>query len=399
MSKSKTVAALEIGTGKMQVFLGEIVDGKMLNFVGSGQAMTAGVKKADICDVVKAAARAQAAIVEAEKSASAQIKTVCLGISGTHIKGFRNTGSANVSGADAIVRREDIERATEDARSKTLAEGRSYIHRICSGYFLDGKYCADPVGMRAEHIDVEYWMLYGDNEKISDALHVVQSFGLEVEHLVFSGIASALAVTDEKQRENGVLVVDIGCGTSDYSYVKHGRTVQAGVIPIGGDHITNDLSFGLQLSRKDSERIKIHCGKATITEDEKSQKFWKLGDQQIGDKKIPMDAINKIVRARLEELFLLLRDELDEFLIEDGIREIVLTGGTSNLNGICELASAVMELPCSKGKFASAVQPCLRYQEYATALGLLEYARREEEVASAKNTGWLGGMFSTIFKL
>lgn len=105
MSKSKTIAALEIGTGKMQVFLGEIIDGKMLNIVGSGQATTSGVKKADICDVVKAAAQAQVAIVMAEHSSNTPIKSVCLGISGTHIRGFRNTGSANVSGADGIVRR------------------------------------------------------------------------------------------------------------------------------------------------------------------------------------------------------------------------------------------------------------------------------------------------------
>lgn len=117
MSDSKTITALEIGTGKMQVFIGEVVDDKLLNFIGSGQAATEGVKKADIVDIRRAASQAQAAIVMAERSASAQIKSVCLGISGTHIKGFRNVGSANVSGADGVVRREDVERAKEDART------------------------------------------------------------------------------------------------------------------------------------------------------------------------------------------------------------------------------------------------------------------------------------------
>ena len=395
MSKSKTIAALEIGTGKMQVFLGEIVDGKMLNIVGSGQATTAGVKKADICDVVKAAAQAQTAIVMAEHSSATPIKSVCLGISGTHIRGFRNTGSANVSSADGVVRRDDLQRAVDDARGKSLANGRTYIQRICSGYFLDGKYCADPIGERAEHIEVSYWMLHGDREKITDALHVVQSFGLEVEYLVFSGIASGYVVTDAVQRENGVLVVDIGCGTSDYAYFKHGKPVFAGVIPVGGDHITNDLSFGLRLSRKDSERIKIHCGKATITADEKSQKFWNIGNQQIGDKKIPMEAVNLIIRSRLEELFCLLRNECAEHMPEYAeLNEVVLTGGTSNLSGICELASAVLEVPCSKGKFGSSLQPALRYQEFSTALGLLEHARMEEEIRSRKKTNWFSNIFN-----
>ena len=395
MSKSKTIAALEIGTGKMQVFLGEIVDGKILNIVGSGQATTAGVKKADICDVVKAATQAQAAIVMAEHKSATPIKSVCLGISGTHIKGFRNTGSANVSSADGIVRQEDLERAIEDARGKSLPEGRTFIQKICSGYYLDGKYCAQPIGEHAEHIDVEYWLLHGDSEKIMDALHVVQSFGLEVEYLVFSGIASGYTVTNAQQKEDGVLVIDIGCGTSDFVYFAHGRPVFAGVIPIGGDHITNDLSFGLRLNRKNSERIKIHCGKAIITEDEKSQKFWNQGDKQIGDRKIPLEAINKVIRARLEELFTIMREECEKYIPEEcELKEVVLTGGTSNLDRICELAEGILEVPCAKGKFCSALQTGLRYQEYATALGLLEYARMEEEKNSNKKTRWFSNIFN-----
>ncbi len=394
-NRSKTIAALEIGTGKMQVFLGEIVDGKMLNIIGSGQATTSGVKKADICDVVKAAAQAQSAIVMAEHSSSAQIQSVCLGISGTHIKGFRNTGSANVSSADGIVRDEDLKRAVADASGKSLPEGRTFIQKICCGYYLDGKYCANPIGQCAEHIDVDYWMLHGDSEKIMDALHVVQSFGLEVEHLVFSGIASGYTVTNARQKDEGTLVVDIGCGTSDYAYFAHGNPVFAGVIPIGGDHITNDLSFGLQLNRKNSERIKIHCGKAIITEDEKSQKFWNQGDRQIGDKKIPMEAINQVIRARLEELFSLLRAECREYLPEEcEIKEVIITGGTSKLEGICTLAEGIMEVPCSMGKFCSALQPGLRYQEYATALGLLEYARMEEAKSTNKKNKWFSNIFN-----
>ena len=304
MSDSKTITALEIGTGKMQVFIGEVVDDKLLNFIGSGQAATEGVKKADIVDIRRAASQAQAAIVMAERSASAQIKSVCLGISGTHIKGFRNVGSANVSGADGVVRREDVERAKEDARTKSLAEGRSYIHRICCGYYVDDKFCTNPLGLSGRRVDAEYWMMHGDNDRIASAIHAVESFGIEVEHLVFSGIASALAVTSPQQKIDGVLCVDIGCGTSDYAYYRHGHIVQAGVIPVGGDHITNDLSFGIRLTRKNSERVKIHCGKANLSEDERGMQFWSLGDKQIGDKKIPLDAVNRIIRARLEEFFI-----------------------------------------------------------------------------------------------
>ena len=400
MSDSKTIAALEIGTGKMQVFIGEIVDNKMLNLVGVGQAATDGVKKADIIDVKKAAEQAQAAIVMAERSCSVPIKSVCLGISGTHIQGFRNIGSANVAGSDGIVRKSDVDRAKDDARSKTLPEGRSYIHRICCGFYLDDeRFTTDPIGEKASRIVAEYWMIHGDSEKIRAAMHVVQSFGLEVEYLVFSGLASAITVTSPAQKENGVLVVDIGCGTSDYAFYKNGLPVQAGVIPVGGDHITNDLSFGIRLSRKNSERIKTRFGKAIITKDECDIKFWSQGDKQIGDRKIPLEAINKVIRARLEELFLLLRQDMIDHFSEGSVNEVVLTGGTSKLNGICELAEAVLERPCSLGKFPPSVAENLRHQEFATALGLLEYARMKEMNGGREKGSSITEKIAKIFKI
>lgn len=397
MSDSETIAAIEIGTGKIQVFLGEIIDGKTLNFLGAGHAATKGVKKADILDIRNAAESAHDAIIKAESFSGAQALNVCLGISGTHIRGFQHSGSASVSAADGVVRRQDVEKACADAQNKSLAEGLSYISKICFGYEVDGEFCLDPVGRKGSRVSANYWMLYGNSEKIADAMHVVESFGLEIKHLVFSGIASALAATTPRQKEDGVLVADIGCGTTDYAYYKHGKIVRAGVVPVGGDHLTNDLSFGLRLSRKNAESIKTKCAKAVISEDERPKKFWISGDGQIGDRKVPLEAINKIVRARLEELFLILREEVSEFLCEDGIKEVVLTGGTSNLKGICMLASGVFDLPCSLGKFDESVTEKLRRQELSTALGLLEYYKKNtEEVALKQPRGFIGILKKTF---
>ncbi len=397
MNESKTITAIEIGSKKTRVFLGEILDAKRINFVGdSGNFGSVGVKKGSIYDLGKAARTAQDAIVKAERSVRGfSTQDVCIAISGSHIKGFRNVGSANVAGADGIVRADDIKRAKDDAKSKVLADGRTYIHKICCGYYLDGKYHTNPIGLKGEHIDAEYWLVHGDTSKISELIHIVRSFGLELEHMVLSGIASALAVSDAEQKKRGVLVVDIGAGTSDYAYFKHGNIFQAGVIPIGGDHITNDLSFGLRLTRKNAIAVKEHCGKAIISEDEKLRQFWTIGDKQIGDKKISMASINAIIRARLEELFLIIREELQDYLNENGIREVVLTGGTSELKGICELASAVLELPCSKGSFESSTRKELRIQENATLLGLLEYTKNECRRQTKKKSkfGFLGELF------
>ena len=399
MSDSKTVVALEIGTGKMQVFVGEIVDNKMLRIVGMGQAPSEGIKKGDIFDLRKAASSAQTAIVGAERTISTGINSVCLGISGTHIKGFRTVGSANVSSADGLVTRKDIDRARDDAKSKSLVEGKSYIHQICCGYYLDGRFSSNPLGERANKIDAEFWMVYGDNEKIEQALAIVQSLGLEVEYLVFSGIASARIVTSAEEKNAGVLCIDIGCGTADYAFYKHGRPIQAGVIPVGGDHITNDLSFGLRLSRKNSERIKTRFAKALITEQEAESTIWTEGDKQIGDRKIPVEAINCVVRARLEELFLLLRSELGEYFNSGAIKCVVFTGGTSRMARLCELAQRVFEVPCSTAKFSKSVKDSLRHPEYSGALGLLDHALSETIKESGNKRRSMSKILKKVFGL
>ncbi len=374
MSDSQTIASLDIGTYKMQVLVGEIVDNNSLHIIGMGRARSEGVKKGDIIDIRKAALRAQEAIVNAEKSNSASLKSVCLGISGTHVMGFRNLGSANVSGADGLVRKADVERACEDARSKNLPEGRTYICRICCGFYLDGQFTVSPLGKKANRIDAEFWMMHGDSEKIYDAMHLVESFGLEVDHLMFSGICSAKTVTTPVQRDDGVVCIDIGCGTSDYAFYKHGKPIQAGVVPVGGDHLTNDISLGLKLSPKNSESLKIRFGAAAPDESDRNKSVWAVGDKQIGDRKISLYSMRKIMNARLAELFELIRQDLGEYVEDGAIRSLVLTGGTSRIAGICELAQEIFGVPCSNGRFNAAIKEELREPEFATSIGLLEHA-------------------------
>ncbi len=395
MGESKTILALDIGTSKMQAFVGELVDSSRINVVGMGQSASRGVKKGDIIDLRAAAESAQVAIVNAEKAASVKLDTVCLGISGGHIKGFRNLGSANVSGSDSIVRKSDLDRAKDDAKTKTPADGRSYIHMISCGYRLDEnqEFVKNPVGRKASRVYADFWMLHGDSEKIREAIQIVESLNLNVDNIAFSGIASGRMTTSPEQRENGVLAVDIGCGTTDYVFYKHGKALQAGVIPVAGEHLTNDLSFGLRISRKNAERIKKYKGKAVLSEEERKTEIWLTGDKQIGDRRIPMEAINKIISLRLEELFSILRSDLSEYFDEKCVKEIVLTGGTSKLKGICEFANYVLGVPCYPATFDNSVNKELKYPEYATALGLLNF----ESAEIAKESKEKKGFFNRIF--
>ena len=398
MSESQTIAVLEWGTSKIKVLLAELVDGKKMNIISKSSADTClAIKKGDILDVAKTYNKTRDAVISAENNGSVSIKSVSLAISGTHIKAFRNLGSANISSSDGLVRQEDVERAREDAKRKILEKGRSYIQKICCGYYLDGKYCADPVGKPAAKIDAEYLMLHGDNDRIIEMANIIRSAGLEFDDIVVSGIASAMAVASPKQKMEGVLVADIGAGTTDYAVVKNNKVFLAGVIPIGGNHITNDLATGLRIAAKTAESVKISCGKLNITENERGKVYWAIGDRQIGDKKILGGSINKIVRARVIELLEVLREDVSEYLGEDGIREVVLTGGAANTGGICELASEIFSRPCSKGMFSEELPKHLRMQSWATAIGMLEHVKNREMRRSEKQAGFLGalkGLFS-----
>lgn len=380
MGENRTIVALEMGTCKTQVFVGEVMYDGSSNIVGMGREHSSGIKKGDIVDIRKAAKSILDALSQAEKTArEAAVKSVCLGISGTHIKGFRNLGSANVSGADSIVRERDLERAREDAISKILPKDRIYINRICCGYHLDNtRFVQNPIGEKASHIDAEFWMIHGDAAKIEDAIHAVESFNMNVDHLAFSGIASGLVVTSKEQKENGTLVIDMGCGTSDYALFKNGKPIQACPIPLGGDHLTNDLAFGLRMNTKNAERIKTRFGKAFMEADEVGLKIWTEGDKQIGDREIPFESVVKILRLRLEEIFLFVREDLEEYFANGSVKEVVLTGGGSKLKGVCSLAEGVFGVPCSLGKLEhKKISEGLRHPEYATALGLLEFAKYE----------------------
>ena len=392
MSASETVFALEIGTSKMQVFAGEIVDASKLNIVSMGMSSSAGVVKGDIVDMKKAADLAQKAIVSAERQTSVRTNSVYLAISGTHIHGERNVGIVSVSGADGIVREQDIARAKANAKTLTPPDGTSYITMLRCGYYLDEVWCENPLGKQGSQLEAEYWLLHGDNDKIANVMHVVESFGMDVKQLVHSALASALVTTTKEQRNKGVLLLDIGAGTTDYVVFKKGQTLQAGTIPVGGDHVTNDISFAFQSSKNDSEKLKRAYGKIALTEEERASEIWLKGDKGIGDKPIAMNALNTIICARLEELFQLVKDELAEAL--DGIQTVTITGGVANTEGIDLLAKSVFKRNCERAKFAEWLQASLCKHEYATTLGLLMRARSDSRGGADKNgSGWLSKLF------
>lgn len=392
MSHSRVVGAVEIGTSKVAVLLGEILEGGGLNIIGHTACSSRGVKKGMITDLGAASDCVHAAILTAEKNAQTRVDEVYLAQTGSHLRGMFNLGATNVSASDGIIRSVDIDSAKEDAKRKILPADRTYIHHIQNPFSVDGRQVENPLSKQGDRLEVGYWSVHGDSQTVSDSLRVIQGIDLDVSDMIISSIASGVVLLEESEKENGALVIDIGGGTSDYVLYRKGYIVHTGVVPVGGDHITNDLSIGLRVGRKSAEEFKVKHGRAYYESGDREKTEWLIGDLTIGDRQYPLSAITKIIEARVGEIFEIIKDELTEaevFIPDEIASGVVLTGGTARLNGIDEAARRIFQIDARIAEGPEDVARELRRPEYSTALGLLHYALtgQEESRRVAKPSG------------
>lgn len=386
------VGAVEIGTSKVTVLLGEIVGDSGLNIIGHSSCFSKGVKKGVITDLKAASDCVHAAIMTAEQNAKTRVDEVYLAQTGSHLRGNFNVGTTNVGSSDSIVRSADIEQAKEDAKRRKLTDARTYIHHIQNPFSIDGQQVDNPLSKEGERLQVGYWSVHGDSQIVSDSLRVIRGIDLDVSDMIISSIASGAVLLEESEKDNGALVVDIGGGTTDFVLYRKGYIVLTGVVPVGGDHITNDLSIGLRVGRKSAEESKLKNGRAYYKSEDRDEKVWLYGDMTIGDREYPLAAITKIIEARVSEIFDIIKDQLVEaelYVPADIASGVVLTGGTSRLEGIDEAARRSLGLEARQSEGPQDVSPDLRVPEYSTALGLLHYALTGQEDAqeNAKPVG------------
>jgi cell division protein FtsA len=252
----------------------------------------------------------------------------------------------------------------------------------------------NPLSKEARCLQVGYWSVHGDSEIVSDSLRVIRGIDLDVNDMIISSIASGAVILQESEKENGALVIDIGGGTTDYVLYRKGYIVKTGVVPVGGDHITNDLSIGLRVGRKSAEEFKVKNGRAFYNSADRDEKVWLFGDLTIGDREYPLAAITKIIEARVSEIFDIIKEQLidaDLLVPSDIASGIFLTGGTSRLTGIEEAAKRSLGLDACVAEGPQDVVDELRQPEYSTVLGLLHYALtgQEESQSSVKPAGIL----------
>lgn len=383
-SSEPIVVGLEVGTSKVCAMVGELNDDGGLNIIGVGQAKSRGVRKAEIVDTALAAEDIRNAIVEAETMANVEIRSVYLGVSGGHLRSLNNRGVVQILSAEREIMRDDVETVIKNAKAINVPEGNHVVHAIRQHFLVDGRGdIADPVGMPGTRLEVDMHVVHGTVNRLQNPVRVVRGLQLEVEDIVFNGLASALALLSKEQKEVGALVIDLGAGSTEYGVFSGGIIRHMGVLAVGGDHVTNDLAYGLKVPLSRAEKLKLEHGGAQLDESVKGRtiNFSTLSAQSFPDKTVNLEHLRRIMVARLEEIFQVIAQDLNKLGLLGCIGAgVYLCGGGANTPAVHKLAENVFGLPAclARNTTINGLTSALDQPEFATPLGLARYGSQQQ---------------------
>ncbi len=375
---SSIMVGLEIGTSKVCVVVGEMNDEGALNIIGVGQSKSRGVRKGEIVDTRAVEEDVRHALTEAEHMADVEVRSVYLGVSGGHIRGFNNRGVHPVVSADREISDFDVQDVVKNAKAINLPQDNTVVHAIRQHFLVDGQDgVKNPVGMLGARLEVDVHVIHGHLNRLQNAIRVVKGMQLEVEEVVFSGLASSLAVLTPTEKELGALVIDMGGGTTNYVVYSGGVIKHSGVIAVGGDHVTNDLAFGLKVPQSRADQLKIENGNALLNESIAGEKMKITSDLGLPLNTINISHLRRIMSLRLEETFQLIAQDVEQAGLLDYIRAgVFLCGGGSRVPEVTRLAEQILQLPVCIGRTTniSGLSSSMDKPELATAIGLVRFA-------------------------
>lgn len=377
---SNTIVGLEIGTSKICAVVGEMSSEGALNIIGIGQSRSRGVRKGEIIDAKLAEDDIRHAIAEAEQSADAEIRSVYLGVTGGHMRGFINRGFHPVVSEDREISIEDVESVIKNAKAINLPSENTIVHSIRQHFTVDGQDgVANPVGMLGARMLVDLHVVHGNFNRLQNPIRVLKGMQLEVEAIVFNGLSSALSLLTSEQKELGALVIDFGAGTTEYAVYSDGVIKHTGVLAVGGDHVTNDLAYGLKISQGRAEALKKDKGAAVVGSDEEMIEL--TSDHGLPVKSLSRENLLQIMSMRIEEVFELIADDLEEFGLLNYIRAgVFVAGGGANIEKISDLAEKVFDLPVTVGRSCAVagLPSQLQAPEFAAAIGLVKFGSLQQ---------------------
>ena len=381
MSNIKTFVGLDVGSSKIRALVGTIEDKKnTINIIGVGISPSNGVRKGMITDIDEATSNISAALDDAERMAGEPIHRVFVGISGSHIETYDSKGVIAINNQNAEITEDDVDRVLDAARAVSLPSNRELLRIIPKSFSVDSqKNIKYPVGMTGIRLEVEAHIITGQVSAVKNLEKCLYQTGVDVEEIVPSILSCAESILDRKQKELGVVLIEVGASCTNIAVFEEGSVIYSAIIPVGGEHITNDLAIGLRCAIDTAEKVKIEYG--TCLPDDVSERE-EIDLSQISKTdahSVLKKQIAKIIEARYHEIFMMIRDELSkigrEGMLPGGA---VLCGGSVKMPGTVDLARDVLQLPAQIGfpKDLEGIVDRVDDPSFSNLTGLLHFANK-----------------------
>jgi cell division protein FtsA len=386
------VVGLDIGTSKIVTIVGEIQPEGTLEVIGVGMHESEGMKKGMVVNIDATVGAIQRSLEQAELMADCKITEVFTGIAGSHIKSANGKGMVKIK--DKEVAQPDIDRVVETASSLSLPSDQQILHILEQEFCIDGQEgIKKPLGMSGMKLEVEVHIVIGAVAAVQNILKCVHRCGMEMNEMILQPLASSKAVLEEDEKELGVCLIDIGGGTTDVAIFTNGAIRHTAVIPIAGDQITNDIAMALRTPTRDAEDIKIKygCALRQLASDA-SIEVPGVGDR--GPRMLSRQTLAEVIEPRVEELYSLVQTELRrsgyEELLSSGI---VITGGSSAMQGMVELGEEIFHMPVRLGtpRYVGGMADVVKTPRFSTAVGLLQFGMEQhqrQEVARMQSSSF-----------
>ena len=380
MAKNDLVVGLDIGTTKICAVVGE-QDGDVVDIIGIGTAPSTGLRRGVVVNIEQTVQSIKKALEEAELMAGCEIRSVYAGIAGSHIKGFNSHGVIAVKGGE--VTQKDVERAIEAAKAVAIPLDREVIHTLPQEFIVDDQRgISDPLGMAGVRLETKVHIVTGAVTSAQNIIRSCHRAGLDVADIVLESLASSKAVLTGEEREIGVAIVDIGGGTTDIAIFSKDSIKHTSVLALGGNNLTNDIAFGLRTPMQSAEKIKVEhgCALADLVDSDDIIEVPSVGGRE--SRAMSRRVLAEICEPRVEEILSLVDQELMKSGFKNSIAAgVVLTGGSSLIEGMQELADQIFDLPVRIGYPAGlgGLTDVVAGPQYATAVGLLKFGCEMEQ--------------------
>ncbi|MCP5464042.1 MAG: cell division protein FtsA [Deltaproteobacteria bacterium] len=380
--KDNLVVGLDIGTTKICAVVGEVThDG--IDVIGIGSHPSRGLRKGVIVNIEATIEAIKRSIEEAELMAGCDILSVYAGISGSHIKGINSHSIVSVK--NKLISEKDIERVIDGASAVVMPMDREIIHVVPQEFIVDDQDgVKEPLGMSGAKFEANVHIVTASVSCIQNVIKCANRCGLNVNDVVLNPLASSYATLSDDERELGVVVIDIGGGTTDIAIHVNGSVVHSAVLPLGGNHITNDIAVGLRTPALEAEKIKqkYGCALSSLVNKDDTIDVPSVGGRR--SRVLSRQILAEIIEPRLEEIFDLVRQEIIRSGYEDAIASgIVLTGGVSIMDGAPELAEQVFDYPVARShpRGIGGLIDVVKSPMYATGVGLVLYGNERRQQA------------------